>query len=115
MLDQRVYFKIHRVFPKVKTVNQQEMYLPREFAWQYQDGNIQIEIQAQSRGDYKFGLAAGYVGSFSYQAKINQECYAGESGYCEYIDCRPLKWQEIDKESQASNKITNPAPIMLKK
>ena len=115
MLDQRVYFKIHRVFPKVKTVNQQEMYLPREFAWQYQDENIQIEIQAQSRGDYKFGLAAGYVGSFSYQAKINQECYAGESGYCEYIDCRPLKWQEIDKESQASNKITNPAPIMLKK
>ena len=113
--DKKAYFNIHRVFPKVKTANHQEMYLPREFGWQYHDENIQINIQAQSRGDYKFGLAAGYVGSFSYQIQINEDIYQGESGYLEYIDCRPLRWQEIDKENKALKKVTNPALIMLKK
>lgn len=115
MFDRQVVFNIQRVFPKVKTVNQQEMYLPREFEWQYQDENISINIQAQSRGDYKFGLAAGYVGSFSYQIQLNGQTYQGESGYCEYIDCRPLKWQEIDKENKLSSKSSQPALIMLKK
>ncbi|WP_288455832.1 DUF6670 family protein [uncultured Acinetobacter sp.] len=115
MFDRQVVFNIQRVFPKVKTVNQQEMYLPREFEWQYQDEKISISIQAQSRGDYKFGLAAGYVGSFSYQLQINEQRYQGESGYCEYIDCRPLKWQEIDKENKLSSKSSQPALIMLKK
>ncbi|RZG73435.1 hypothetical protein EXU29_06940 [Acinetobacter wuhouensis] len=115
MLDKKAHFNIDRVFPKIKTPNQQEMYLPREFGWQYQDKNIQINLEAQSRGDYKFGLGAGYVGSFSYQLQINEDLYQGESGYCEYIDCRPLKWQEIDKENKAFNKSANPALIMLKK
>lgn len=115
MFDRQVCFNIHRVFPKVTTVNHQEMYLPREFEWQYQDENTKIDIQAQSRGDYKFGLAAGYVGSFVYQLHLNDEYYQGEGGYCEYIDCRPLKWQEIDKDNKLSNKSSSPVLIMLKK
>jgi len=115
MFDRYVYFNIHRVFPKIQTANQQQMYLPREFEWRYQDEDININIQAQSRGDYKFGLAAGYVGSFSYQIQLNEKCYQGESGYCEYIDCRPLKWQELDKEDKLLDKLANPALIMLKK
>lgn len=115
LFDENVTFNIDRVFPKVTTPNQQEMYLPREFTWQYQDEKNHIEIQGQSRGDYKFGLAAGYVGSFTYQIQMNDELYQGESGYCEYIDCRPLKWQEIDKENKSFDKSLNPALIMLKK
>lgn len=115
MWDRNLYFNIHRVFPKVKTVNQQEMYLPREFEWKYADQEIQINIQAQSRGDYKFGLGAGYVGSFSFQITLNDEKIDGENGYCEYIDCRPLKWQEIDKDHQILEKSQNSVPIMLKK
>lgn len=115
MWDRGVYFNIHRVFPKVKTANQQEMYLPREFEWKHADQEIQINIQAQSRGDYKFGLGAGYVGSFSFQMTINGEPFYGENGYIEYIDCRPLKWQEIDQDHQILEKVQNSVPIMLKK
>lgn len=95
MFDQNVHFKVHRVYPKVKTPNGHSMYLPREFEWRYlgKDGYA-LSVQAQSRGDFKFGLAAGYVGSFKYQVKINNEEQEGESGYCEYIDCRSLRWQE---------------------
>lgn len=61
-------------------------------------------VQAQSRGDFKFGLAAGYVGSFKYQLKINHHEEMGESGYCEYIDCRSLTWQEkINKKKCVMN------------
>ncbi len=101
MFDENVRFKVHRVYPKVKTPNGQVMYLPREFEWGYEgkDGTC-ISVQAQSRGDFKFGLAAGYVGSFKYQLKINHHEEMGESGYCEYIDCRSLTWQEKNKQEK---------------
>ena len=59
----------------------------------------------QSRGDYKFGLAAGYVGSFQYQLSWNEQCLQGEGGYCEYIDCRPLKWQEKNQDEKILDKL----------
>ena len=48
--------------------------------------------------DFKFGLAAGYVGSFKYQLKMDNYEEQGESGYCEYVDCRALKWQKKIKK-----------------
>lgn len=116
MFDQGVYFKVHRVYPLVKTPNGQGMYLPREFEWHVvtRDGT-RIQIQAQSRGDFKFGLAAGYVGSFHYQIKINEYQENGESGYCEYIDCRALKWQEQNKTEKLRNNLANSVPFFVKK
>lgn len=115
IFDKNVKFIIHRIYPAVHTPNLQKMYLPREFEWQYEDAQHKIQIKAESRGDYKFGLAAGYVGSFKYQIFYNDKAYQGESGYCEYIDCRPLKWQEHNKEEKLLQELANTVPILLKK
>ena len=112
---ENVLFKLHRVYPKVTTPNGQEMYLPREFEWNLQSATRKIKVIAESRGDFKFGLAAGYVGSFSYTVQIDQHIEQGSSGYCEYIDCRALKWQEINKEEKLMNDFANPVPCTLKK
>lgn len=114
MFDTDVYFKIHRVYPKVITPNQQEMYLPREFAWSWQQGERKILVYAQSRGDFKFGLAAGYVGSFKYQVNIDGQEEEGESGYCEYIDCRPLRWQESNFKEKNLQELAYPSVFVLK-
>lgn len=115
MFDEGVYFKVHRVYPKVKTPNGHEMFLPREFEWSLNAKNKKIKVRAESRGDYKFGLAAGYVGSFSYQLEIDDHIEEGKSGYCEYIDCRPLKWQEQDQNQKNVQETANPVPCALKK
>ena len=98
MLDENVEFRIQRIYPCVITPNGQRMHLVREFEWDYQSDDLTIRMQAKSRGDYKFGLAAGYVGSFQYQIQINNEHENGESGYCEYIDCRELCYQEQSEQ-----------------
>lgn len=115
MFEGAVVFKVHRVYPKVKTPNGQEMYLPREFEWNFRSASTTIKLQAQSRGDYKFGLAAGYVGSFCYQIKINDHYEEGKSGYCEYIDCRSLKWQEQNQNEKTKREVANPVPYSVKK
>lgn len=115
MYDQAVDFKLHRVYPKVTTPNGQEMYLPRAFEWSLKQGKRKIQVKAESRGDFKFGLAAGYVGSFSYTVSIDEHQERGSSGYCEYIDCRALKWQEINKEEKLMNDFANIVPCTLKK
>lgn len=113
--DQHVQFKIDRVYPWVQTPNAQRMYLPREFNWRiYQDKKPYLTIHAQSRGDFKFGLGAGYVGSFRFDAELNGKRYSGESGYCEYVDCRPLKWQENQQKSFFQEKLLNTEPCLLK-
>lgn len=90
-----VELEIIRVYPKVITPDGLSMYLPREFMWNIQHPNLQLQLIATARGDYKFGFGAGYVGSFHYQLKFNQKYYQAEAGYCEYVDCRALKWQEM--------------------
>lgn len=115
IFDEHVYFKVHRVYPKITTPNNQDMYLPREFEWNFQNAHKTITVHAESRGDYKFGLAAGYVGSFKYQVNIDGIEEIGESGYCEYIDCRALKWQEMNNQEKIHNKMTNSLPCTLKK
>ena len=72
-------------------------------------------MQAQSRGDFKFGLATGYVGSFKYQIRINRREEIGESGYCEYSDCRSLLWQEEDKQEKMRAEFANNVPFACKK
>ncbi|MCU4379098.1 DUF6670 family protein [Acinetobacter haemolyticus] len=115
LYNQNVSFDVMRVYPKVRTPNGRDMYLAREFIWQYQQGDqIVFQLHGQSRGDYKFGLAAGYVGSFNYQLFWNNEAYQG-SGYCEYIDCRPLHWQEKNKTEQIIDKIPHFQPYLCKK
>lgn len=115
LFDEMVYFKIQRVYPKVKTPNGQEMYLPRNFEWHSNKGSRKIKVTAESRGDFKFGLAAGYVGSFSYQVQIDDHIEQGLSGYCEYIDCRSLRWQEQNKDQKNHNAFANSLPCTLKK
>lgn len=116
MVDDNVEFKIHRVYPQIKTQNGQQMYLPREFEWNcsLKDGT-QISISAQSRGDFKFGLGMGYVGSFNYCVKLNNEEEIAEGGYCEYIDCRLLKWQEQNKEEKNAEINKEIVPFMIKR
>ena len=115
LYDHQVVLDITRVYPKVQTPNGREMYLAREFIWQYQEKNqIIFQLKAQSRGDYKFGLGAGYVGSFNYELIWNNENHKG-SGYCEYIDCRPLHWQEKNKSEQIMDQIPHFQPYLCKK
>jgi len=115
LYDHQVVLDIMRVYPKVQTPNGREMYLAREFMWQYQEKNqIIFQLKAQSRGDYKFGLGAGYVGSFNYELIWNNENHKG-SGYCEYIDCRPLHWQEKNKSEQIIDQISHFQPYLCKK
>lgn len=113
--DQQVQFNVERVYPVIKTPNGDSMYLLREFHWQYADKDQQIRVQGQCRGDFKFGLGTGFVGSFFYQVTFNQQQYCGEAGYCEYIDCRALKWQEQNKPEQILNNLDNSVPLILKK
>ncbi len=115
MCDEGVHLHVHRVYPPVVTPGLQKMYLPREFEWNVKQDNLQVRIVAQSRGDYKFGLGAGYAGSFSYSVWINGAEESGESGYCEYIDCRPLNWQERNKQEKILDKLDETAPVFLKK
>ena len=115
MFDENVHFKVHRVYPMVKTPNGHQMYLPREFEWNLTLDNKKIKVIAESRGDFKFGLAAGYVGSFCYDVEIDGRLESGKSGYCEYIDCRALKWQEQNQTEKSKQEIANPVPCALKK
>ncbi|SEM13176.1 DUF6670 family protein [Acinetobacter sp. DSM 11652] len=110
-----VYFKVHRVYPKVKTPNGHEMYLARVFEWSFENKKRKIIVKGESRGDFKFGVAAGYVGSFSYEVQIDGIQEEGQSGYCEYIDCRSLKWQEINKDEKLMDNFASIVPCTLKK
>lgn len=113
--DCHVEFIIHRVYPKVQTPCLNYMYLPREFEWQAEQGKHRIAIYAQSRGDYKSGLGRGYVGSFQYQIKIDDYYEEGNAGYCEFIDLRPLNWQESDHPTQVSMSNSLPSSALCKK
>ena len=72
------------------------------FLGNVKNGKVIFELYGESRGDYKFGLAAGYIGSFRYQLSWNDQCLQGEGGYCEYIACRPLRWQEKNQNEKCS-------------
>lgn len=112
--DQNVEFNTTRVYPKTQGGDLSCMYLPREFHWYVQQGAHRIVIHAQSRGDFKSGLGRGYVGSFQYQIQIDDYYEEGCAGYCEYIDLRPLDWQEIQQEKGELNYATVQGSAVLK-
>ncbi|RKG43386.1 MULTISPECIES: DUF6670 family protein [Acinetobacter] len=114
MFDTAVHFRIHRVYPKITTPNARNMYLPREFEWFMQNETMQIRLQGQSRGDFKFGLGAGYAGSFSYRLQLNEEQEEGEEGYSEYIDCRNLNWQEHHQDHLSAFQQADSMPVLIK-
>lgn len=103
--DQHLELHIDRVYPLVKTPNHHSMYLPRNFHWQLNDANRVVRIAGESRGDFKFGLGAGFVGSFSYRVVLDDQVFEGEHAYCEYIDCRSLKYQELNQPEKMSAQI----------
>lgn len=112
--EQSVLFKVLRVYPAVKTPDHREMYLVREFEWRFKNAKDEIYIHGVCRGDFKYGLGAGFVGSFSYHVQINNVSEFGEAGYCEYIDCRPLRWQTIDEREKKIALIEQTLPIALR-
>lgn len=114
-LDQNVTLNITRVYPRVQTPRFHYMYLPREFSWMVQQGRHRIEVYAQSRGDYKSGLGEGYVGSFQYQIKIDDYYEEGNGGYCEFIDLRPLNWQEMHQPKKVLIPETAQSAIIFKR
>lgn len=103
---EHVELEILRYYPKIQTPDAKSMYLPREFVWYLErNGQRIFELYGKSRGDFKFGLAAGYVGSFVYQARWIDQTFHGEAGYCEYIDCRPLRWVEENQNQLLFNQL----------
>lgn len=115
LYDQAVIFNIHRVYPRITAPNSLKMYLPREFEWKLHIEGLSLYMCGQSRGDFKFGLGSGFAGSFSYSISLNGHDETGESGYCEYIDCRTLNWQEQNQKEKLMNQLAEPVPIFLKK
>ncbi|MEB3752980.1 hypothetical protein [Acinetobacter sp. MD2(2019)] len=97
---QNVVLTVLRVYPKIKSKNGAEMYLPREFVWRYADKTQQINVYAHARGDFKAGVGNEFVGSFQYTCIINNQEQQGKSGFCIYADCRALKWQEKNESKR---------------
>ena len=110
-----VHFSILRVYPKIKTANGIEMYLPREFFWCFEDDHQKICLYAESRGDFKAGFGAGFIGSFQFTLQINGVGQQGNAGFCEYIDCRSLTWQEKNKQEKMRDEFANSVPFACKK
>jgi len=65
------------------------MRLPRLFSWRVDDesGAELITIEATANGDFKYGMAGGYAGSYQYSGRFKGQSING-TGYIEYIDCR---------------------------
>lgn len=65
------------------------MLLPRRFSWQVQDDNGEelITIEGSANGDFQYGMAAGYAGSYGYRGRFRGRAIEGK-GYIEYIDYR---------------------------
>ncbi len=65
------------------------MRLPKRFSWRVDDerGRELIAIQGLANGDFNYGMAAGYAGSYEYQGRYKGKPINGR-GYMEYIDQR---------------------------
>ena len=79
---------VHEYQPEpVTTPNGIKMRLPRVFEWQVNDdqGNPLISIYGKANGDFKYGMAGGYAGSYQYEGQFKGQHIQGR-GYIEYID-----------------------------
>ena len=65
------------------------MRMPKTFTWSVQDddGSELITIQGTTNGDFRYGLGAGYAGSYAYTGTFRGEPVTG-TAYQEWIDRR---------------------------
>lgn len=63
--------------------------LPKTFSWKVDDhqGHELITIEGVANGDFQYGMAGGYAGSYSYRGRFKQRDVEG-TGYIEFIDPR---------------------------
>ncbi|MCH7337917.1 DUF6670 family protein [Acinetobacter sp. NIPH 2699] len=71
------------------TPNGLSMRLPRTFSWSVNDekGKLLICIDGLANGDFKYGMAGGYAGSYQYKGTFRGQAVEG-IGYIEYLDTR---------------------------
>ncbi|WP_233528583.1 DUF6670 family protein [Antrihabitans stalagmiti] len=71
------------------TPNDVSMHLAKRFRWSVQDdgGNDLIALEAVTNDDYVYGMAGGYVGSYTYTGQFRGSVIAG-TGYVEYVGTR---------------------------
>jgi hypothetical protein len=65
------------------------MRLPAEFCWTAPDGRRGelVRVEGRANGDWAYGVAAGFAGSYAYTGAFRGEPIDG-TGYLEYIDGR---------------------------
>lgn len=73
----------------VVTPNGTRMRLPQKFSWRVDDdqGRELIVIEGLANGDFKYGMAGGYAGSYGYRGSFKGHAIKG-TGYIEYMDYR---------------------------
>jgi len=74
---------------RVTTPNGISMRLPQTFYWSVNDDSGQpfMNIEAVANGDFKYGMAGGYAGSYQYKGRFKGKAIDGR-GYIEYLDIR---------------------------
>ncbi|MDP1540209.1 MAG: hypothetical protein Q8L72_06105 [Moraxellaceae bacterium] len=74
---------------RVTTPAGHSLRLPKTFSWRVDDdqGHELITIEGVTNGDFQYGMAGGYAGSYEYRGRFKQRDVAG-TGYIEWIDPR---------------------------
>ena len=83
-------FNVTKFEPERKiTPNGLSMRLPQTFDWSVSDDNGQplISIVGLANGDFQYGMAGGYAGSYQYEGMFKGKAIDG-TGYIEYLDTR---------------------------
>jgi hypothetical protein len=81
-------FVVHEYEPQPRrTPDGRSMRLPLRFTWRVDADGRPIEVQGKTNGDFAYGLGAGYVGTYDYDATFRGRTISGRA-YLEFIDCR---------------------------
>lgn len=83
-------FNIHEYEPQRSiTPNGLSLRLPRTFSWSVNDdhGKLLISIDGATNGDFQYGMAGGYAGSYQYTGVFRGKQIDG-TAYIEYLDMR---------------------------
>jgi hypothetical protein len=81
---------VHEYQPqRVTTPAGRSLRLPKAFSWRVDDdqGHELIAIEGVANGDFQYGMAGGYAGSYEYRGHFKRRDVAG-TGYIEWIDPR---------------------------
>jgi hypothetical protein len=85
-----VRFRIQSYEPEPRvTPDGRTMRLPERFSWRARGarGVPLVAVEGRATGDWAYGMAAGYAGSFGYEGSFRGTPISG-TGYVEYIDGR---------------------------